>query len=362
MIFLLNKTRILTLVSITITLLFVGCTKENTDPPSVITDGYNNGVFIVNEGPFGNGTGTISFLNRDGSGLANDIFQQANSMIPLGSIVQSMHVAGDKGYIVVNDANKIEVVSLKTFESLYTLENITLPRYIESDEFGKLYISCWDNTLKIYNTDGTESLGQITVGTGPEKMLLDDQKLWVLNQGGYSIDSTISVIDISTTQLINTVPVYPKPTGIQQDKNGNIWVTCSGSGWNGWPDSTDTHGHLICINPDDYSIIKDFEFPTTIDHPEKLVINSVGDILFYSYPGGIYKHEIGANSLNLTPFINKSGLFYGLGLDRSDDVIYGTDAIDFVQNGMVFRYEAISGMIIDSLQVGIGPGEFYFTN
>ncbi len=337
------------------------CTKDDENPPA-INDDYSNGIFIVNEGPFGNGTGTISFMNRDGSRLDNEIFQQANSMLPLGSIVQSMHVVDDKAYIVVNDANKVEIVNTKTFESLYTLENINLPRYIESDDNGKLYISCWDNTVKIYNTDGTESLGQVTVGTGPEKMLLDGQKLWVLNQGGYSIDSTISIIDVASAQLVNTVTVYDKPTGIQQDKNGNMWVTCSGSGWNGWPDTTDTQGHLVCINPDDYSIIKDFKFPTTTEHPEKLVINDAGDMLFYSFPGGIYKHGIDADSLDLVAFINKSGLFYGLGLDKKDDVIYGSDAMDFVQNGMVYRYETESGMLLDSLVVGIGPGEFYFSN
>lgn len=359
---LLNKMHILVGVVLLNMLFIVSCTKENTDPPPVTGDGYNNGIFIVNEGPFGNGSGTISFMNRDGSGLVNKIFQKANSMIPLGSIVQSMHVVDDKGYIVVNDANKIEIVNLKTFQSLYTLENIAFPRYIKSDDNGRLYVSCWDNTVKIFNTDGTESFGQISVGTGPEKMLMEGQKLWVLNQGGYSIDSTISIIDIPTTQLINTVDVYPKPTGIQQDKNGNIWVTCSGFGWNGWPDSTDTHGHLVCLDPDDYSIKKDFEFPTTTEHPEKLVINAAGDVLFYSFPGGIYKQRIEADSLNLTAIINKSGLFYGLGLDTKDDVIYGTDATDFVQNGMVYRYHTTSGMMIDSLEVGIGPSEIYFTN
>ena len=342
-------------------ILLFACTKDEENPPPVTNDGYSNGIFIVNEGPFGNGTGTISFLKRDGSGLTNEIYQKANLSLPLGSIVQSMTVIGDKAYIVVNDANKIEIASSKTFESIQTLENVSSPRYIKSGENGKFYVSCWDNTVKIYNTDDTGSIGQINVGTGPEKMLLDDQKLWVLNQGGFSIDSTISIIDITTAQVINTVDIYPKPTGINQDKNGNIWVICSGYGWNGWPDSTDTHGHLICLTPNDYLILKDFEFPTTFNHPEKLEINSAGDVLYYSYPGGIYKHMIDADSLNLTPFINKVGLFYGLGLDINDDMIYGGDAMGFVQNGMVFKYEASSGIMVDSLEVGIGPGEFYFT-
>lgn len=342
-------------------ILLFACSKDKENPPPVSNNGYSKGIFVVNEGPFGNGTGTISFLKRDGSGLTNEIYQNANSSIPLGSIVQSMTVIGDKAYIVVNDANKIEIVNLKTFELIQTLENVTSPRYIEYGENGKFYVSCWDNTVKIYIADGAESLGQVNVGTGPEKMLLDGQKLWVLNQGGYSIDSTISVIDLSTGQVTNTVDVYPKPTGIQRDKNGLIWVTCSGSGWNGWPDSTDTHGHLICINPIDYSVLEDFKFPTTSEHPEKLLINSAGEYLYYSYPGGICSHEIGTDILNLNPIITKAGMFYGLDIDPEEDVIYGTDAMGFVQNGMLFRYDAYAGVLIDSLEVGIGPAEFCFS-
>ncbi len=182
--------------------LFISCQDEDTPPDDV---DYRYGVFVINEGLFQSGTGTITYLNRDGSGKKDKIFQIANNLIPLGNIVQSATIVDDMVYIAVNNANKIEVVGLKSFQSYQTIENINTPRYIVYDGIDKIYVSCWDNTVKIINTEGLESIGQIDVGTGPEKMLLVDQKLWVLNQGGFDYDSTISIIDVTTDQLIHTI-------------------------------------------------------------------------------------------------------------------------------------------------------------
>jgi streptogramin lyase len=340
-------------------MVLVSCNKETDEPPVSGID-YSNGVFVINEGIFNSTSGTISYFNKNGTGLTHKLFQQANLLTPLGDVVQSMNVINERGYIIVNNSNRVEVVSIKTFQSVGSIENVASPRYIIEASDGKAYISSWSDNILILSTNNHEFAGQISVGTGPEKMLNVNGKVWVLNQGGFSIDSTISVIDSGSDQVIQTIQIYPKPTGIQKDINGIIWVMCSGSGWNGWPDSTDTKGHLICLDPVDYSILKDFEFPTTSEHPEKLVINSAGDALFYNYPGGIYKHDIDSDSLDLEPFVARNDIFYGLGLDREDNVLYGSDAMGFTQNGMVYRYDAVNGTVIDSLTVGIGPGEFYF--
>ena len=147
--------------------------------------------------------------------------------------------------------------------------------------------------------------------------------------------------------------------GIQKDKNGNIWIICSGRGaWHGEA----SEGHLVCIDPVDYSIIYDFEFPGSAQQPEKLTINNDGDILFYNYPGGIYKFEISSSELESSAFIPYSGMFYSLAYDDVENIIYSSDALDYVQNGLVFRFNANTGEMIDSFNAGIIPGEFFFTD
>lgn len=359
------KVSTLTLLCLSLVIAMMwGCKEDDPVTPPAPSAGYSQGVFIVNEGPFQSGTGTITFLNRDGSGFQEKIFQAANNDEPLGNITQSMNLeplVKTDAYIAVNNANKIEVVNISTFERVHTISNITSPRFIEFGWNEKVYISCWDNTVKILSTEGYEFFGQVNVGTGPEKMLKTGNTLWVLNQGGFSVDSTISIISTDTDQVIHTLQVYPKPTGIQMDENGLVWVMCSGNGWNGFPGPTDSEAHLLCINPLDYAIVKDIAFPTSSEHPEKLVINKEGDLLFYNFVDGIYRFDIHGSELETTPFVPNDGMFYALGLDPKSNTLYATNPADYIQKGWVFRYDAFTGTALDSYQAGVVPTEFFFT-
>jgi hypothetical protein len=338
--------------------------EEEAEPP-LTNAGYSQGVFIMNEGPFQTGTGTVTYMRRDGTGKVESVFQKSNTGLVLGNIVQSMNVDPqnlNRAYIAVNNANKIVVVDVRTFNREEQILNIELPRYIEFGLNQKAYISCWDNTVKIISTVGYEFFGQVSVGTGPEKMKRIGNQIWVLNKGGLAVDSTISIINTGNDQLVTTLEVYPKPTGIEVDENGMVWVLCSGKGWNGFPDPTDSEAHLLCIDPSDFSFVMDLPFPGTTEHPEDLAINKEGNLLFYTLPDGIYRFDIHGVELEESPFIERSPMFYGLGCDPVSNVLYASDPVDYVQQGWIYRYDVFSGSLQDSIRAGIIPGEFYFSS
>jgi hypothetical protein len=61
-----------------------------------------------------------------------------------------------------------------------------------------------------------------------------------------------------------------------------------------------------------------------------------------------------------SPYAQASqGGFYSLGVDPHNSDVYVGDAIDFVQQGIVYRYNA-SGAAIDTIWSGIAPGDFFF--
>ncbi len=353
-----RKMKLLICSALIVLTFLISCTKENNDN-QVPELKYSKGVFITNEGPFQTGTGTISFFNRDTKVVEQKIFQKVNGY-PLGNIVQSMEIFNGKAYIVVNNANKVEVVNAGTFESICTINNLTLPRYFLSINPDKAYISCWDNNVAVIDLNKNKVIKEVPTKTGPDKMLKVDDKVFVLNAGGFSIDSTITVIDCNSDTVITTIQVEKKPTGIQLDKKGKVWVICSGRGWNGYPQSNDTKGHLICINPYDFSIEKDIPFFSKTEHPEELIINKLKNKLYYNDIDGVYEFDITSNELNKTPLIKRNKMFYGLGFDNIDNYIYASDAMDYVQNGWVFIYNPDNGEIVDSIKVGIIPGEFCF--
>ncbi len=251
------------------------------------------------------------------------------------------------------------IVDTKTFKKFGTIENLPSPRYIIKADDENAFVSCIDdNSVKIINLNGFEILGSIPVN-GPEKMMkVNNNQIWVLSQGGFSVDSSLTVIDIASKSIVQTIQVYPQPSGIQQDKNGNIWVMCSGR--NAWHPGGNSEGHLLCIHPNDYTILKDITFPSAENHPEELAINMTKEILYYRYPGGICKIGIDATEPETDPFIARANGFYTLAYDEMDNTLYGTDPLDYVQNGWVFRYNAEIGAVIDSIETGIIPGEIYF--
>ncbi len=359
-----NKGKLI-LLSVLSILIFYACEKNQiTDIPNnhnlpVDTNSQRSYVLITNEGPFMSGTGSLTRYDRLSKTYERKVFETANNY-PLGNIVQSVEVIDKKVFIIVNNANKIEVVNDSTFKSIAVIQNIILPRYFLAIDETKAYVTCWDDKVAVIDLHNYTISDKISVGTGPEKMLRYGDKVFVLNIGGFGIDSTVSVIDCYADDVDTTIFVEKRPSGIVLDKNSGIWIMCSGKGFNGYPLPGDSPGHLLCIDHESYSIVRDFTFPLSTEHPEKLVINHTNDILFYLYPGGVFKFEIESNTLETTAFITYLKQLYALGFDKKEQLIYVSDPLDYVQQGWVFKYDAINGIVVDSAVSGVIPGEFYF--
>ena len=64
---------------------------------------------------------------------------------PLGDVAEAMKVYNMKGYIVVNNSNTVEVVSLPDFKSVKSITGFNSPRNIEFIDSNKAYVT---NLLK----------------------------------------------------------------------------------------------------------------------------------------------------------------------------------------------------------------------
>jgi hypothetical protein len=334
--------------------LLISCTKNNNDHPS---GAWSESVFIINEGPFPAGTGTISAFNRETLEVTGNLFENANGR-PLGNVVQSLTVHGDKAFIVVNNANKIEVVNLEDFKSVATIDSLTLPRYFIGFDENKGYVSCWDSTVKIINLSDYSVFYSIETGSGPDEMVLAGNDLFVINSGGFGTDSTVSVIRTDMDKPDGKIVVGHRPAGIRKDINGKIWVLCSGK--NGFPDPGDTPAKLVCIDPDSHEILKEIVFPDSENHPDNLIIDRDGTTLYYNHPDGIFAFLVSGNTLNTHPLITGNKMFYGLGYDDVSKMIYASDPLDYAQNGWVYRFNAADGSPVDSFMAGIIPNGFWF--
>ena len=107
----------------------VGCDKDDDD--QYVPEGdYVSGIFIVNEGTFGAGNGSITHATRDGETVTQNIFQAVNG-IPLGDVVNSLTFWGDSmAFIVVNNSQNAVGVNSNTFKLRGTAEGLPSPRFL----------------------------------------------------------------------------------------------------------------------------------------------------------------------------------------------------------------------------------------
>lgn len=120
--------------------IFSSCSSDDNDGGPA--GEFASGVFVVNEGNFQDADGSITHYNSGNGTATQAIYNTTNNGAILGDVVQSMSISGDLAYLVVNNSNKVEVVNANTFESEYTITDVSLPRYFTTFN-GKGYITEW---------------------------------------------------------------------------------------------------------------------------------------------------------------------------------------------------------------------------
>jgi len=85
-----------------------------------------------------------------------------------------------------------------------------------------------NGVVKVVDLGSNTVSKTIDAGIGPEQSLVADGKLLVCNGGAYTMDSTISVIDLSKDQVVQTIWVGDNPKELVADMNDDIWVLCYG--------------------------------------------------------------------------------------------------------------------------------------
>lgn len=341
--------------------LFTSCMKWDYVNDFSDFDEKSPGLFIISEGNFQYSNASLSFYNPVSNSVQNEIFFRANGM-KLGDVAQSMTIYDNKGWIVVNNSHVIFAIDVDTYKETGRIENLTSPRYIHFISENKAYVTqIWDNRIFIIDPQKYEITGYIEVpfmqqSTGSTEQMVSVGKYVYCNCWSYQ--NKIIKIDSETDEIVDYLEVGVQPNSIVKDKNGNLWAITDG----GYENSV--YGYevpaLYCINTTDFKIEKRFYFSLG-QSPSEIVINGRGDILYW-INNDVWRMEIDEDTLPAMPFIPfQDTHYYGLTIDPETEDIYVADAIDYSQQGMIYRYNS-QGELIDNFYVGVTPGAFCWKN
>ena len=316
-----------------------------------------SGLFITNEGNFQYGNATLSFYNPETRQVENEIFYRSNGM-KLGDVAQSMVIRDSIGWVVVNNSHVIFAIDIETFKEVGRVTNLTSPRYIHflSDE--KAYVTqIWDNRIFIINPEKFEITGYIecpgmTMETGSTEQMVQYGKYVYVNCWSYQ--NRILKIDTETDQVVDELVVGIQPTSLVMDCNNKMWTVTDG-GYEGSPYGYEAPS-LYCIDAETFTIEKQFTFKHG-DSPSEVQLNGAGNMLYWINKD-IWAMNVEANTLPLYPIIEeRETIYYGLTINPINGEIYVADAIDYQQQGKIYRYTP-NGEPIDEFYVGIIPGAF----
>ena len=379
----------LLLASLISIFLLNSCSEDelNQPPINVPLGSYESGVLVLNEGS--NGTNSsVSYISLDLNKSQNNIFSLVNPSTILGQTAQSIGFNGELAYIVVNQADKIEIVNRYTMAKVGSITTgLKNPRYITFAN-GKGYVTNWgtttfagpeanpDDFVAVINLSNNTVSSTIPVVEGPERIILNGNNLYVCHKGGYSYGSTISVINSTNNTVSSTINVGDVPSAMQIN-DGFLWVLCEG---NPSYAPIETGGKLHKIALGTNTITTTFSFPNdpasplVYTHPSNLDVYN--NTLYYTIKSGIYKMPLSpvapatSISLPLNPVFSSSiDNIYGFALKNNYIYIsgYGNAPGDYANPGKVNVHSLgvaaqspALGILVKTFTVGVGPNGFYF--
>ncbi|MEX0724096.1 MAG: DUF5074 domain-containing protein [Gracilimonas sp.] len=343
------------LLPILFLLIITGCNTNNSGGDEVEL----SGVYVLNEGNFGQANASITSYNPEAENVSQNLFESANGR-PIGDLLHSATLIDDKLFLVVNNSHKIEVVEPESFTSIATIEiaNEASPRFIVKAGDSKAYVTnLYGNSVSIIDLASLEETGTISVGANPEGIAVVGNRAYVANSG-FGSGNTVSVIDTATDEVLEEIMVGDNPVGVQSDESGRVWIVCVGLYDDYQTEGTDesTPGKIVVLNGETGEEISVIE---TGGKPGDLVLNTEAGTGYLSN-GTIFEINTSTYEIVSENFIDRS--YYALGLSTSADgeiSLWGADAGNFSQNGTVYQFNT-SGVKVDSFSTGIIPGHFYF--
>jgi YVTN family beta-propeller protein len=350
-------------------LLLLPCCMNDSDPwgpgdPG--NPGASRGVFIVNEGNFTFENASLTYYYIESGEVVRDAFLNTNGL-PLGDVAVSMTIRDSLGYVVVNNSGKIYILHTGTFALKGKITGFTSPRHIHFISDSKAYVTdLYARSLAVVNPVTMDISGTIDVRNSQdefgqhstEQMIQYGQFVYI---SCWSYDNKVLVIDSETDKVVDSIEVIKQPNSMVLDFHNCLWVLSDG-GWIGSPYGYETPG-LVRMEPGSREVEEILRFSDG-DRPMALTANGMGDTLYF-INRHVYRMPADPDGEPVifipSPYEDTYwGGFYGLGVDPVTSEVYVTDAIDYAQPGVVYRYSP-DGQPRDTIEAGIVPGAICFT-
>jgi len=338
---------------------FTACEKNNPVPNPEPGETFS-GVFILNQGDWGQNNAGISYYDFETGNLRFDISGQS-----LGDLAQDMIAYGSKLYVTVSESGRVTVYDLKSQVLIKAIEltdgkQSRQPRALASYA-GKVYVTTYDGNVVRIDTAALKQDSITSVGPNPEGIVAVNGKLYVANSGGGNypnFNNTLSIINIASFKVEKTLTVGLNPNVVQADSYGNVYLTYKGNyddnlgGFQKIDTKTNTVSNVSISANQNFTIIGDslyFYGVTYNSDPDRTTNNTFG----------IYNVKTGQSVTNkIITDGTKITTPYGIGVNPKTKDVYISDT-DYTNPCTVYVF-GDDGKKKNTLNVGFYACKFVF--
>ncbi len=342
--------------------IFISCSDEVVNNENEPRGDYENGIIISGEGS-SSVSGSISFVSNDYIAVDNNVYKNVNNE-ELGEYVQSVSFDDERAYIIADNQNTISVVNRYTFEKEGTVTlGLNKPRYM-TIVGNKGYVTNWgatdnndDDFVAIVNLSTMQVEGTINVALGPERIISNNNKLFVSHKGAFGTNNKIVVINLANNQVEKEITVKDKPDELFIDNAGDLVVLSGGATIydSNWNVTGHTLGAISFIDTTEGSIEKELVFSEG-QHPSQMTVQ--GNDIYYSLGNDIFKLSSNSTTLPASKLLSvEAGYLYGI--ETRNNELFILDA-SFQGKSLLKVYDLLDNTKKEEKEVALGASKIYF--
>ena len=188
---------------------------------------FSEGAFLLNEGNFGNETGSLTYIHPSKKLVIDQAYYRVNGT-KLGNVCQDLAFGNDQIYILSQLGPKNGGEGLLTIANSHSLEKVKVYNDEALAQSTPTHIAVLRDHIYIRTErDGIlrgSSEGGFTPITGTKKAL--KQRMAQIGERLFALTSDSKVLMIQGTQVVRELDLSPaKPSGIAVSHDGKLWVS-----------------------------------------------------------------------------------------------------------------------------------------
>ncbi len=199
---------------------------------------YENGIFLINEGWFGNEKGSINFFRYDTDSIAHKVFALENPGKELGTTTQFGTIFNDHLYIV-SQQGPLVVANASTLKETGRIESLPAG--------GRSFTGLDNSTGLLSTADGIYPVNLTSLTVGEKIATVTGQVGTIKKEGNYvfAITEDKGLVALNAADYSVALEIPGMTHGLVKTANGHLWVAGQSSLFEINPTSLDTTETII---------------------------------------------------------------------------------------------------------------------